>query len=231
MRPRIAVVVVGVSFDHMPVSETTTTSQASRSLCRRSRSAKCGEPDSSSPSTISFRFTAGAVRPVTARCARTPRAWKNTWPLSSAAPRPTSRSPRSTGSKGSLSHSSTGSTGCTSWWPYTTTVGAFGSPDGHSAKTAGSPAVSHTSTVGNPVSLSLAASHSADRRTSGCRSGWPEMDGIRSHSLRSAKNWEECSAMYARTTLSGVVVILKSGVETPGFNRGEETPSLLSHNG
>ena len=50
-----------VSRDHMPVSETTTTSQASRSGAPAAASAKCGEPDSSSPSTISLRLTAGLV--------------------------------------------------------------------------------------------------------------------------------------------------------------------------
>ncbi len=78
---------VGVSSDHMPVSETITASAASRSACCSTRALKWGEPDSSSPSISSFRSTAGVVRPVAARWARTPRVWKNTWPLSSAAPR------------------------------------------------------------------------------------------------------------------------------------------------
>lgn len=78
---------VGVSLDHMPVSETITASQARRSACFSIRAGKFGEPDSSSPSMSSLRLTAGAVRPVAARCARTPRVWKNTCPLSSAAPR------------------------------------------------------------------------------------------------------------------------------------------------
>ncbi len=86
---------VGVSSDHMPVSETITASAASRSACSLAAGrAKCGEPDSSSPSISSLRLTAGAVRPVAARCARTPRVWKNTWPLSSAAPRAYSRPSR-----------------------------------------------------------------------------------------------------------------------------------------
>ncbi|CAM5719971.1 hypothetical protein SFUMM280S_01304 [Streptomyces fumanus] len=78
---------VGVSSDHMPVSETITASAASRPARSSTRAPKCGEPDSSSPSISSLRVTAGAVRPVAARWARTPRVWKNTWPLSSAAPR------------------------------------------------------------------------------------------------------------------------------------------------
>ena len=43
---------------------------------------------------------------------------------------------------------------------------APGSPEGHSAKTAGAPGVSQISVAGKPVSLSLAASQSALRRTS-----------------------------------------------------------------
>ncbi len=78
---------VGVSSDHMPVSETITASQARRSAFAWTSAGKFGEPDSSSPSIRSLRLTAGVVRPVVARWARTPRVWKNTWPLSSAAPR------------------------------------------------------------------------------------------------------------------------------------------------
>ena len=44
----------GTSAAHMVVSLITITSQASRSRSRRSRAAKCSEPDSSSPSTISL---------------------------------------------------------------------------------------------------------------------------------------------------------------------------------
>ncbi len=69
---------VGVSSDHMPVSETITASAASRSACRSASARKCGEPDSSSPSTSSLRWTAGLVRPVAARWARRPRVWKKT---------------------------------------------------------------------------------------------------------------------------------------------------------
>ena len=115
--PRIPVQTVGVSRDHMPVSDTTTTSQRSRSAFSLSSAAKFGEPDSSSPSTISFSVTAGLVRPVAARCARTPRVWNQTWPLSSAAPRASSRSPSTVGSNGGCSHRSSGVTGWTSWWP------------------------------------------------------------------------------------------------------------------
>ena len=101
----------------MVVSLITITSQASRSRSRRSRSAKCSEPDSSSPSTISLMVTGGASPPDAATAARTPSEWMSTCPLSSEAPRPSSRPSRSTGSNGGLSHSSSGSTGWTSWWP------------------------------------------------------------------------------------------------------------------
>ena len=107
----------GTSAAHMVVSLITITSQASRARSRRSSAAKCSEPDSSSPSTISLTVTGGAVAPEAASAARTPREWMSTWPLSSEAPRPSSRPSRSAGSNGGLSHSSSGSTGWTSWWP------------------------------------------------------------------------------------------------------------------
>ncbi len=115
--PRMPVHMDGTSAAHMLVSLTTITSQASRSRSRRSSSAKCSEPDSSSPSTISLIVTGGAAARDTARQAWMPREWKNTWPLSSEAPRPSSTPLRSAGSNGGLSHSSSGSTGCTSWCP------------------------------------------------------------------------------------------------------------------
>ena len=59
--PRMPVHMDGTSAAHMPVSLTTITSQASRSRSRRSSSAKCSEPDSSSPSTISLIVTGGAA--------------------------------------------------------------------------------------------------------------------------------------------------------------------------
>ena len=54
------------------------------------------------------------ARPARPGAARTPREWKSTWPLSSEAPRASSRPSRSAGSNGGLSHSSSGSTGWTS---------------------------------------------------------------------------------------------------------------------
>lgn len=137
--PRMPVQTVGVVSDHMPVSETITTSAASSPARASTSSRKWMEPDSSSPSTISLRFTAGAAAPVAARCARTPRVWKNTCPLSSAAPRPYMRPSRTTGSKGSVCQPSARAAGCTSWCPYTRTVGACGSSLGQCAKTAGAP--------------------------------------------------------------------------------------------
>ncbi len=206
-RPRMPVQTVGVSSAHIPVSEMITTSAASRAASRRTSPAKFGEPDSSSPSTSSLRFTAGAVRPVAARWARTPRVWKNTWPLSSAAPRAKSRRPTTVGVNGSVAQPSAFSAGWTSWWPYTSTVGADESPDGHSANTAGRPSVSQTSATGKPVSPSFAASHSAERRTSPARPGSAETDGMASQSQRSARKALSCRSMKVRTTLSGVLVI------------------------
>lgn len=108
---------VGVVSDHIPVSETITVSAARRSACCSTSARKFGEPDSSSPSMSSLRLTAGAVRPVAARWARTPSVWKNTWPLSSAAPLPYIRPSRITGSKGSVCQPSSTAAGWTSWWP------------------------------------------------------------------------------------------------------------------
>ena len=112
--PRIPVHSDGTSAAHIVVSETTMTSQASRSARSRSSAAKCGEPDSSSPSTSSFRVTGGAVAPAAARQARSPSVCSSTWPLSSDAPRPNSTPSRSAGSNGGESHSLSGSTGWTS---------------------------------------------------------------------------------------------------------------------
>ena len=115
--PRMPVHMDGTSAAHMPVSLTTITSQASRSRFWCSSSAKCSEPDSSSPSTISLIVTGGAAARETARQARMPREWNSTWPLSSEAPLANKRPSRSAGSNGGLSHSASGSTGCTSWCP------------------------------------------------------------------------------------------------------------------
>ena len=117
----MATTALGTSRAAMPVSLTTTTSQASRSARSRSNAAKCGEPDSSSPSISNLTVTAGVSRPVAARWARIPSRWKATLPLSSMAPRACSSGPSSpsttVGSNGGCTHSSIGSTGCTSWWP------------------------------------------------------------------------------------------------------------------
>ena len=61
------------------------------------------------------------------------------------------------------------------------------------------PAVSHTSTVGNPVARNACASHSADRRTSAALAGSPEMDGMRSHSTSSATKRSAPDSTAART--------------------------------
>ncbi|CAM5465673.1 hypothetical protein SALBM311S_06426 [Streptomyces alboniger] len=83
-------------------------------------------------------------------------------------------------------------------------MGAAGSAEGHSAKTAGAPGVSQTSAVGKPVSFSLAASQSALRRTSGAWSGWADTDGMRSHSARSSRKTARCCSMYVRTALTAL---------------------------
>ena len=204
--PRMPVQIEGTSAAHIPVSLTTTTSQSSRSRRSCSRAAKCGEPDSSSPSTRIFRLTAGEVRPVAARWACRPSRCIRTWPLSSAVPLARSRSPSRVGSNGAVVQSSIGSTGCTSWCPYTRTVGAPGSADGHCANTAGRPAVGQISTVGKPCAVSSAASQSADRATSAAFAGSPLMEGMRSHSTSRARNSSSRSAMCVRTRGSGSVM-------------------------
>ena len=107
----------GTSAAHMVVSEMTMTSQPSRSRSRRSSAAKCGEPDSSSPSISSLRVTGSVLALAAASAALVPSAWNSTWPLSSEAPLASSWPSCSAGSNGGLAHSSSGSTGCTSWWP------------------------------------------------------------------------------------------------------------------
>jgi len=98
--PRIPVHSDGTSAAHIVVSETTMTSQASVAARSRSSAAKCGEPDSSSPSISSFRVTGGAAAPDAARQARSPSECSSTCPLSSDAPRPSSLPSRSAGSNG-----------------------------------------------------------------------------------------------------------------------------------
>src|SRR5215472_6496013 len=106
--PRIPVHRDGTSAAHIVVSETTITSQASRPARAASNWAKCGEPDSSSPSISSLMVTGGALAPEAARHARSPSACSSTWPLSSEAPRPSSTSPIWAGSNGGKSHSLSG---------------------------------------------------------------------------------------------------------------------------
>ena len=166
--PRMPIVVVGTSRAKTPVSVTTTTSGASRSRRSASSAAKCGEPDSSSPSMRKRSVTAGVSRPVAARCARRPSRWNSSWPLSSAAPRANSSSPRI----GRLERRVTptapaGRPAARRGARRPARPGAPGSAAGHSAKTAGAPGVSHTSTVGKPSRRKASASHSALRRTSG----------------------------------------------------------------
>src|SRR5262245_20077514 len=81
------------------------------------------------------------------------------------------------------------------------TVGDAGSAAGQCANTAGRPPVSHTSATGNPVSRRCPASHPADRRTSPCRDGSAETDGIASHSRSAAKNPGALRSTYSRTSM------------------------------
>jgi hypothetical protein len=85
------------------------------------------------------------------------------------------------------------------------TVGAAGSAAGHSANTAGWPSaaapVSQISVTGKPVVRNWAASHSADFRTSSRRAGSAEIDGMASHSFRSAKKALAFSSTYVRASM------------------------------
>ena len=65
--------VVGTSGAHMSVSDTTITSQASRSASAASRASKLGEPTSSSPSIRNFTLTGS--RPSVASSPRTASTW------------------------------------------------------------------------------------------------------------------------------------------------------------
>ena len=138
--PRMPVTVDGMSGASTPVSVMTTTSQSSRSRRSASRASKFGEPDSSSPSMRNLRFTAGVLRPVAARWARSPSRWNSSWPLSSDAPRARRMSPSIVGSNGSVCHSSSGSTGWTSWCPYIDDgrgIGVVAGPLGEHGRAAG----------------------------------------------------------------------------------------------
>jgi len=114
--PRRRVVMAGVSMSHMPVSEITATSAASSRRLAIRNGSRLGLPTSSSPS--SSTVTRAGRLPVTACQARNAASQVDTCPLSSTAPRATTRLPRgpstTVGSNGGLGHSSSGSGGCTS---------------------------------------------------------------------------------------------------------------------
>ncbi len=107
----------GVSLSHMPVSQTRAMSAARSALLARTKSKRCFEPLSSSPS-MSMVMPTGS-EPVTAFQARQASTKVMTCPLSSQAPRATIRFDPSgpvamRGSKGGVSQRSSGSTGWTS---------------------------------------------------------------------------------------------------------------------
>ena len=79
---------------------------------------------------------------------------------------------------------------------------ASGSAAGHSANTAGAPAVSQISTVGKPSRRNAAASHSALARTSGAWAGSALIDGIRSHASRSASNDARLDSTYSLSAVT-----------------------------
>ncbi len=95
-----------------PVSLMIATSAASRSRLASSQMSRCAELDSSSPSNRYLTLIGKPPRVASRAWAAITWAW--IWPLSSAAPRASSRSPTTTGSNGGEVHRSSGSTGWTS---------------------------------------------------------------------------------------------------------------------
>src|SRR5512142_3005987 len=112
------------------------------------------------------------------------------------------------------------------------TAGAAGSAAGQCANTAGRPPVPHTSATGNPVSRRYPASHSADRRTSPCRDGSAETDGMASHSRSAAKNPGAWRSMYSRTSMLAACLLAPVTSRTltvpAGWLRGPG-PASVSH--
>jgi len=94
------------------VSLMTATSADNRSRSAVSHASRWTELDSSSPSKTYFTLTGSLPR--VARSAAAAITWAWSWPLSSAAPRASKRSPMTTGSNGGEVHRSSGSTGWTS---------------------------------------------------------------------------------------------------------------------
>ncbi len=121
--PRSPTVSAGTPTFQFAESATTMTSAASWSRYVRRNSTNVGLPTSSSPSTKTVTPTGRSSPSARSapRCAAMPA-------LSSAEPRPYSRPSRSVGSNGSVDQSSRGPVGCTSWWAYSSTVGAPGGP-------------------------------------------------------------------------------------------------------
>lgn len=110
------VVIAGSFTPSMPVSEITHTSAFNSSALASRKGSRFSDALSSSPS-MSTETRTGS-RPCTAFQAASASSQVMSWPLSSTAPRATTRGPcgpwTMRGSKGGLSHSRKGSGGCTS---------------------------------------------------------------------------------------------------------------------
>ena len=104
----------GTSAAHMVVSETTITSQREPVPRRSQQAAKCGEPDSSSPSISSLSVTGGASRAGGGQVRAQPEGMEQD--LALVVGRAAAQQPPVPlmGWNGGLCHSSSGSTGCTS---------------------------------------------------------------------------------------------------------------------
>ncbi len=196
------------------------TSQASRFFCCSRRAAKCGDPDSSSPSIRSFTVTAGVSRPVAARCARIPSRWKATLPLSSIAPRACSSGPWSGPRRG-----------------WARTAGAPTARAGRPAARRGARTRAQSARPGRRWATRRtprAPRRSARSRRSGSRCGaaprparrrWPrrpsacagsaEIDGIRSQASRSACRSSRWAVTYSRSGLL-VTVADRSAARSTG---------------
>ncbi len=198
-RPRRLTVSEGRSSAQLVASATTTTSAASRSAWRSSRSANEGEPISSSPSTSTTRPTPSSG-PHVGSSVRSATRWATTPPLSSPVPRPKSRPSRSVGSNGAVVQRFSSPGGCTSWWAYSSTVGRPGGA-GRRPTTAGAPgppsAVLPVSscTSSSPAPSSRAATASAPACTCAWSKAAADTDGMRTRSSRSVL----ARAIWSRT--------------------------------
>jgi hypothetical protein len=117
------------------------------SMCVCGKSARFGEPTSSSPSASNLMLTADAA-PRSSPESPEPPDCASTCRLASDVPRPNSRRSRKEGSNGGHCSHSSSSAARTSWWLYTSTVSASAA-EHHSAYAAGPPGSATPRSWGN----------------------------------------------------------------------------------